>query len=101
MSNTLTLESILKRDRTIVLAGLAGIVMLSWAYVVYLAWQMEGMDPGMAMPRIQSWSVADFLFMFLMWAVMMVAMMVPPATPMVLIFATVNRRRQARKQPWT
>ncbi len=69
MSNTLTLESILKRDRTIVLAGLAGIVMLSWAYVVYLAWQMEGMDPGIAMPQIQSWNVTDFLFMFLMWSV--------------------------------
>ena len=100
MSNTLTLESILKRDRTIVLAGLAGIVVLSWAYVVYLAWQMEGMDPGMAMPQIQSWSGTDFLLMFLMWAVMMVAMMVPSAAPMVLMFATVNRQRRARTAPY-
>jgi predicted metal-binding membrane protein len=100
MSNTLTLESILKRDRTIVLAGLAGIVVLSWAYIVYLAWQMEGMDPGMAMPQIQSWSGTDFLLMFLMWAVMMVAMMVPSAAPMVLMFATVNRQRRARTAPY-
>ena len=100
MSNTLTLESILKHDRTIVLAGLAGIVMLSWAYVVYLAWQMEGMDPGIALPQIQSWNVTDFLFMFLMWAVMMVAMLVPSAAPIVLMFATVNRRRQARSAPY-
>ncbi len=100
MSNTHTLESILKRDRTIVLVGLAGIVVLSWAYVVYLAWQMEGMDPGMAMPQIQSWSGTDLLLMFLMWAVMMVAMMVPSAAPMVLMFATVNRQRRARTAPY-
>ena len=100
MSNTLTLESILKRDRTIVIAGLVGIALLSWAYVVYLAWQMEGMDPGMAMPQIQPWSGTDFLLMFLMWAVMMVAMMVPSAAPMVLMFATVNRQRRARTAPY-
>jgi predicted metal-binding membrane protein len=60
----------------------------------YLAWQMEGVDPNMAMPNLQSWSVLDFFLMFLMWAVMMVAMMVPSVTPMVLMFATSNRNRR-------
>jgi predicted metal-binding membrane protein len=35
-----------------------------------------------------------------MWSVMMVAMMVPSATPMVLTFATVNRRRKERQAPY-
>ena len=34
--------------------------------------------------RLQPWSGAEFAFMFLMWAAMMVAMMLPSATPMVL-----------------
>jgi predicted metal-binding membrane protein len=38
--------------------------------------------------------------MFLMWAVMMVAMMVPTAAPMILIFANVNRKRQEQERPY-
>jgi predicted metal-binding membrane protein len=32
-----------------------------------------------------------------MWAVMMVAMMTPSAAPMILTFATLNRRRQGQQ----
>jgi predicted metal-binding membrane protein len=35
-----------------------------------------------------------------MWTVMMVAMMVPSATPMILAFVTVNQRRQAANKPF-
>lgn len=88
------METILRRDRGIVLAGLAGITTIAWTYMFYLAWQMEGVDPNMAMPNMQSWSALDFFLMFLMWGVMMVAMMVPSVTPMVLMFATSNRKRR-------
>ncbi len=37
--------------------------------------------------------------MFLMWSVMMVAMMIPTAAPMILVFANVNRRRQEQERP--
>ena len=40
---------------------------------------------------LQAWSTAEFAFMFLMWAVMMVAMMLPSATPMVLRYARIGR----------
>ncbi len=91
-------ETVLRRDRIIVLSGLAVITALSWAYVASLASDMQNMDMGteMAMPRMQSWGVVDFALTFVMWTVMMVAMMVPSAAPMILIFAAVNRRR--RKQ---
>ncbi len=55
---------------------------------------------GMAMANMRSWSAADFGLMFVMWAVMMVAMMAPSATPMLLMFATVNRRRKEREAPY-
>ena len=55
---------------------------------------------GMAMADMRSWNAADFGLMYVMWAVMMVAMMAPSATPMLLMFATVNRRRKERQAPY-
>ena len=94
------LESVLKRDRVMVLSGVAALVALAWAYMVYLAQSTSGMGSGVAMTQLQSWSAADFGLMFLMWAVMMVAMMVPTAAPMILLFATVNRRRREQERPY-
>jgi predicted metal-binding membrane protein len=91
-------ENVLRRDRIIVLSGLALITALSWVYVLSLTSDMRNMEMGaeMAMPRMQAWGVADFALTFSMWAVMMVAMMMPSAAPMILMFSQVNRRR--RKQ---
>ena len=55
--------------------------------------------PGMIMPELQEWGLMAVLLLFLMWAVMMVAMMVPSAAPMILAFLTVNRRRQTTARP--
>ena len=68
-------QNVLRRDRIVVLSGLALITVLSWAYVVSLASDTQNMDMGaeMAMPRMQAWDVADFGLTFGMWAVMMVA----------------------------
>lgn len=102
------LESVLRKDKNLVIAGLIAIAGLAWAYMFYLAWNMgdmgmsamEGGGAEMAMPQMQSWSLVDFLLMFVMWSVMMVAMMVPSASPMVLLFATVNRKRRERDAPY-
>ena len=97
MQQVTTLEAILRRDRGIVLVGLAVIALLAWAYTVYLARDMNtGMSMGtnMAMPVTQPWGAVDFGLMFIMWAVMMTAMMVPTATPMILAYASLNRRRR-------
>jgi predicted metal-binding membrane protein len=91
-------ETVLKRDRMIVLSGLAATVALAWVYVSYLARDMQSME--MAMPRMQAWGVADFALMFVMWAVMMVAMMTPSAAPMILTFANLNRRRRKQQVPY-
>ena len=42
---------------------------------------------------MSDWSTANWLAVFIMWAVMMAAMMLPTAMPMVTVFATLNRRR--------
>ena len=102
MPSSAALEAILKRDRMIVLSGLIGISVLSWAYIVHLAYTMGSMDMGMdmAMPRMQAWHSVDLVLLFVMWAVMMVAMMVPGAAPMILMFTMSNRRRREQQHPY-
>ena len=101
MAESFSLESVLKRDRWVVLFGLGSITALSWLYTVYLAWRMQGMDMSMAMPQVRSWGSVEALMMFLMWVVMMIAMMTPTAAPMILLFATINRKRRERDAPYT
>jgi predicted metal-binding membrane protein len=88
----------LKRDRTIALASLAVITVLAWVYTIQLTAGMMGMDANnmeqMSMPVTKTWQTVDVLLTFLMWAVMMVAMMTPSATPMVLTFVGIKRQRQ-------
>jgi predicted metal-binding membrane protein len=95
------LEGVLKRDRAIVLAGVAGLSALAWAYLLALAWRMphREMAMAMAMPHMQAWGATEVLLTWVMWAVMMVAMMTPSATPMILTFAALNRRRRAQQGP--
>ncbi|MFQ5914757.1 MAG: DUF2182 domain-containing protein [Nitrospinota bacterium] len=102
MQSGAPLEALLRRDRAIVVSGLAGMTALAWAYMLHLAWGMGKMDIGieMAMPRMVSWGAWDFILMFVMWAVMMVAMMVPSASPMILFFAFLNRRRHGDEDPF-
>ncbi len=54
----------------------------------------------MLMPDTRLWRFSDLFCLFMMWAVMMVAMMVPSATPMVLMFASVNRKRRENENPF-
>lgn len=99
MADSSTLETLLKRDRAIVLAALVAVTGLAWAYLLATAAEMGGMsDAGemAASAMLQPWSALDFLFMFLMWAIMMVAMMVPSAAPMILLFAAIRRKQQER-----
>ena len=101
---THTLESAVKRDRTIVLVALISVVLLSWVYVLAGAgmgmstFEMTPMGGrgamGMMIPA--QWSREYAGVMFLMWWVMMIAMMLPSATPMVLLFAMVNRKQKEK-----
>ena len=93
-------EIVLRRDRIIVLSSLAVITALSWAYVSYLASGMQDIGIEMAMPLVQVWGIMDFALTFVMWAVMMVAMMTPSAAPMILMFAGINRRRRDQQVPY-
>jgi predicted metal-binding membrane protein len=51
-------------------------------------------------PDLGSWSLGSLLPLFLMWAVMMIAMMLPSAAPMILTFAAVARNRRRAERPY-
>jgi len=98
----LAVERLLQRDRQVVLAGLILITVIAWAYLYYLTVQMDMGPKGIAdtgataipmsdMVKLAPWTLADALFMFLMWAIMMMGMMIPSVTPMVLLYARVVR----------
>ena len=80
---SVSVEALVRRDRMVAAAGLAGITLLAWAWLVHV----HGMDMGGGM------GVFSPSLTFLMWAIMMMGMMVPSAAPMILVFATINRRR--------
>jgi len=81
----------LRRDRFVVLAALAALTTVSWLYVVEMGSTLRpDRAPG---DMVLECCGVDLGTTFLMWTVMMVGMMVPSVTPMVLTFATINRRR--------
>ena len=97
-----TLERLVRHDRAVVGTAVALLALLAWAYVIRLAAHMTGdaagsemATPAMMGPELKEWSAADGAFMFIMWAVMMTAMMTPSVGPMVLIHARVARRALA------
>jgi predicted metal-binding membrane protein len=90
-----------KLDRALVALSILAMSALAWAYLIYLVSEMPPMAPGtvsmsMAMPTGHAWKLPDFAAMFVMWSVMMVAMMLPSAVPMILLYENINRKRKSQ-----
>ncbi|WP_347312871.1 DUF2182 domain-containing protein [Defluviimonas sp. SAOS-178_SWC] len=94
-------ESILRRDRALLVALIGLLFVLAGLYTVYglgmgmTALEMTAMRgmkdmPGASAPG--AWSVGYALLVFLMWWVMMIAMMLPSVAPTVLLYAALLRR---------
>src|SRR6202790_5595365 len=106
------LETVLRRDRAIMIAALAALTALAWADLLWIAndMAMDGMDMtgfrmipvGMRlmMPASAPWQPIEFTFMFVMWVVMMIGMMTPSAAPMVLLYARVGRQAGMQGKPF-
>jgi predicted metal-binding membrane protein len=103
MTNITATEALLRHDRLIIGTGLAVICLLSWLYIIAGAgtgmstiamttWQLplRTLSNGAAVP----WGPSYWVIMACMWWVMMIAMMVPSAAPMVLLYTRVHRHAQ-------
>lgn len=105
-SQSNALERLLMRDRTIVIIALSVVALASWLYllagagtgmntIAMTSWRMAlGFADSMAMPI--EWSITYACVMFVMWWIMMIAMMLPSATPMILLHAKVDRQARSR-----
>ena len=76
------LTGLLSRENIIVAVALAAAAVLAWVWLVRAPMAAMGVAPL---------SAAYLLPAFAMWAIMMVAMMVPSAAPMILLHARIDR----------
>jgi hypothetical protein len=83
MSAPQMLRQNLRSGRATVWGGMAAIVALGWLYMVHMNAGMSAMD-GMAPPAATG--LGALVATFLMWTVMMVAMMLPSTIPAVSVF---------------
>ncbi|MGS0682316.1 DUF2182 domain-containing protein [Shewanella sp. 125m-7] len=70
---------------------------VTWASIILLtgfSWYYMLFDMTMVMSP--HWHIYELTMVFIMWAVMMVGMMMPSATPMIMLFAKISRTRKQR-----
>jgi len=109
VTDTTLLEAVLRRDRLVVIAALVAVVVAAWVWIALGAGtgmsavamtQMAGLPDMDLMMASAVWTPAYAGLIFAMWWVMMVAMMLPGAAPMLLVFARVNRAQKDRDRPY-
>jgi predicted metal-binding membrane protein len=84
------------RGRLLALGGLTTVIALSWLYLVRMNAGMSHMAMSATMPAMAPRLPVQLLAAFVMWSVMMVAMMLPTALPAVTMFGNLARRRNAQ-----
>lgn len=82
----------LGRVRGAVVVGMVGFAGTSWAYLGLVSTQMGDMSSVLNMPMTSAWTPVQAGLMVTMWAVMMAAMMLPSAVPMVLTYDRMDGR---------
>ena len=66
--------------------GVLAVSVLAWVGLLTIASMQQGMGSPWAMPMSADWSPTQALLMLTMWVVMMVAMMLPSAYPMLAAY---------------
>jgi predicted metal-binding membrane protein len=96
------LESALQCDRAPSVVLLVLLPVVSWMWIVVMARDMYGpMTGASAWMMTSNWDVPHLLLLWAMWAVMMTGMMLPSASPLMLLYGVAARRsaqRTARRQ---
>ena len=114
-ANSAAVESFIQRDKIITIIAIAILVGATFTYTVLgVGMNMSAiqMTPGlgqsqMSMPNMSAmknmaatpavWSFNYSVLMFFMWWTMMIAMMLPSASPMILLYTALIRRTKKTK----
>ena len=83
-----------KRDRFIIIGGIAVIAILAWVWLANMALDMPSGNM-MSMASTNPWASSELYSMLLMWVIMMVGMMLPSATPMILIYTRAVHKKSS------
>jgi predicted metal-binding membrane protein len=87
------IESALRNDRAPLVVLLIVVPLVSWLWIVVMARDMYGpMTGASAWMMTAVWDARHLTLLWAMWAVMMVAMMLPSASPMLLLYGAIARR---------
>lgn len=87
------LESALRYDRTPILVLLLVTPLVSWIWIIVMARDMYGpMTGASAWMMTTRWDSPHLLLLWAMWSVMMTGMMLPSASPMLLLYGGMARR---------
>jgi predicted metal-binding membrane protein len=73
-------------------AGILALSVIGWAFLAWIALDMSQPFAQLTMPGSSNWSAASVVAIWLMWALMMAAMMLPSALPMILTFVKLGLR---------
>jgi predicted metal-binding membrane protein len=94
------LEIALQRGHRLTLAALTAITLASWTWIVVMARDMYGtmMGPS-AWMMTTVWDWPRTVLLWAMWAAMMMAMMLPSAAPLILLYAAAARRHAEPGSP--
>ncbi len=71
---------------------LIGLSISSWIFVVWSATNMDSPVVKLMMPMNYAWSLEEAVLVWMMWAVMMGAMMLPSAAPMIMTYQRLARK---------
>src|SRR5688572_26085062 len=72
--------------------ALAALSLAAWAFLAWIVVDMGHPFAQLTMPASPRWTLLNVFAILAMWAVMMAAMMLPSALPMVLTFVNMGRR---------
>ena len=110
-----SLEALLRRDRLVTCIAILSLIIVASLYTIFgIGMNMSAIEmtpglghPKMAMPTMAdakkmvmepaSWNITYAFLVFLMWWLMMIAMMLPSASPMILLYTALIRQSQKTK----
>ena len=91
------LERALRSERTSAVVLIVVLPALSWIWIVVMARDMYGpMTGASAWMMTLRWDVRHLLLLWAMWTVMMAGMMLPTASPVILLYGAAARRSGPR-----
>jgi len=93
VSSKSSIELLIQRDRLWVSLGLVAAIVFAWTYLLRESAVMDAMAVGMPGMNMRTWHASDWISLFIMWAVMMVAMMLPSAAPVIMLVLGAYRLR--------